>query len=420
LLPGGIFVFGYAARLFRLLLLTHQAPERNEVCMRFIDLGAQQKRIRKAIENRIHAVLDHGQYIMGPEIAMLEKKLAEYVGVEHGVGCSSGTDALLLALMACDVGSGDAVITSPFTFTATAEAIMLAGAIPVFTDIDPLTFNMDPAALEGVIRAATEWDASLHPLPAGDFAKPPRLKAVMPVDLFGIPADYDRINALAADGGLIVIEDAAQSFGGEHKARKACALAEVACTSFFPAKPLGAYGDGGMIFTGDGRLAARMRSLLVHGQGRDKYENLEIGLNGRLDTLQAAVLLAKFEIFPEELIMRERVAGQYSFFLDHDSSGVRVPRVPADCCSAWAQYSVLARDASHRALLRENLGKAGVPTAIYYPRPLHLQPAFSSLGYREGDFPVSEACARRIFSLPMHPYLEPEDQERIARVILSA
>jgi UDP-2-acetamido-2-deoxy-ribo-hexuluronate aminotransferase len=387
--------------------------------MRFIDLGAQQQRIRKAIEDRIRAVLDHGQYIMGPEITAIEKKLAEYVGVEHAVGCSSGTDALVLTLMAYDVGPGDAVITTPFTFMATAEAIALAGATPIFTDVDPVTFNMDPAGLEQAIRAARDWDKTVHPLPGRDFAVPPRLKAVMPVDLFGIPADYARINALARDNGLLVIEDAAQSFGGEVQGRKTCALAEAACTSFFPAKPLGAYGDGGMIFTDDGLRAARMRSLLVHGQGRDKYENVEIGINGRLDTLQAAVLLAKFEIFPEELLLRERVASQYAFFLDHASSAVRVPTVPEGCRSAWAQYSVLASDEAHRAHLLENLGKAGVPTAIYYPRPLHLQPAFGNLGYRQGDFPVSEACANRIFSLPMHPYLDPEDQERIARIIVA-
>lgn len=386
--------------------------------MRFIDLGAQQQRIRKAIETRIRAVLDHGQYVMGPEIAEIERKLAEYVGVEHAVGCSSGTDALLLTLMAYDVGPGDAVITSPFTFMATAEAIALCGAVPIFTDVDPVTFNMDPASLERGIRAAMDWDATDHPLSRKAFAQPPRLKAVMPVDLFGVPADYGKINASARDAGLLVIEDAAQSFGGEYRGERACGLAETACTSFFPAKPLGAYGDGGMIFTGDGERAARMRSLLIHGQGRDKYENLEIGINGRLDTLQAAVLLAKFDIFPEELLLRERVASQYAFYLDHASSAVQVPTVPPDYRSAWAQYSVLAADEAHRALLIENLGKAGVPTAIYYPRPLHLQPAFGSLGYREGDFPVSEACAKRIFSLPMHPYLDPEDQERIALIIM--
>ena len=390
--------------------------------MKFIDLGAQQQRIRSRIEAGIKAVLDHGQYVMGPEIAELESKLPAYAGAKHGVACSSGTDSLLLALMALDVGPGDAVITTPFTFTATAEAIALLGAVPVFVDVDPATFNMNPDHLERAIAALAhpETGADTYPLPRRVSGKPLRLRGILPVDLFGLSADYRKINAIAATHSLFVVEDAAQSFGAEYFGKKTCGLARVGCTSFFPAKPLGAYGDGGMIFTDSDQLARRMRSLRIHGQGQDKYENLEIGICGRIDTIQAAVLLVKFEIFPGELLLRQEDADRYSRLLGGESSPVVVPAVPEGYVSSWAQYSVLAGTGEKRSALLARLKHAGIPTAIYYPRPLHLQPAFSWLGYAEGDFPASEDCAKRIFSLPMHPYLEATEQEKISEVILAA
>lgn len=385
--------------------------------MRFIDLEAQQKRIRVKLEERIGRVLDHGGYIMGPEIREVEEKLAEYAGTAHAVSCGSGTDALLLALMAYGVGPGQAVFTTPFTFIATAEVISLLGATPVFVDIDPVTFNIDPIALERAVDAVEKNDATLHPLPLGGAV---RLKpgGVIPVDLFGLPADYGRINAVARAHGLFVIQDAAQSFGAEREGKKSCSHADIGCTSFFPAKPLGCYGDGGMCFTGDAELAAVMRSVRVHGQGENKYDNIRIGINGRMDSIQAAVLLVKFEIFPEEVELRNAVANRYSELLA--SSGVVVPRVPEGSKSVFAQYSVLARNAVHRAELQDRLKSAGMPTAIYYPKPLHMQEAFHGLGHPRGSFPVSEDCAERIFSLPMHPYLSRDDQDRIASAIQGA
>ena len=381
--------------------------------MQFIDLEAQQKRIRKEVDGRIAAVLDHGQYIMGPEIKQVEKALADYVGVGHAVSCASGTDALLLALMAYGVGPGDAVFTSPFTFIATAEVIRLLGATPVYVDIDPVTFNIAPERLSAAVSALKRADGS-HPLPKGGAGLTPR--AVIPVDLFGLPADADALNRIAAESGMAVIEDAAQSFGAEYNGRKACALAPVGCTSFFPAKPLGCYGDGGMCFTDDPALASVMDSIRVHGKGSDKYDNVRIGINGRMDTLQAAILLAKFSIFPEEVELRREVAGRYSRMLG-GCGAFRVPAVPAGFKSVWAQYSVLAASEDHRRKTQTALKEAGIPTAVYYPKPLHLQTAFAPLGYREGDFPVSEDAARRIFSLPMHPYLGAGDQQKIADVL---
>ena len=289
--------------------------------------------------------------------------------------------------------------------------ISLLGATPIFVDIDPATFNIDPAKLALAIQAVKANDRSLHPLPLTPHASPLRPRAVIPVDLFGLPADYDAICAVAARRGLAVIEDAAQSFGGEYKERKACSFGAIACTSFFPAKPLGCYGDGGMCFTDDDRLAEVLRSIRVHGQGSDKYENIRIGINGRLDTLQAAILLAKFAILPEEIDLRQEVARRYNELL---AGSVTTPEIPEGCKSAWAQYSILVRDSAERADLMAKLKEAGIPTAIYYPKPLHRQKAFAGLGYKEGDFPVSEDCARRIFSLPMHPYLAAGDQRRIA------
>jgi UDP-2-acetamido-2-deoxy-ribo-hexuluronate aminotransferase len=390
--------------------------------MQFIDLTAQQKRIRENIEQRIKKVLEHGQYIMGPEIKELENKLTNYVGVKYAIGCASGTDALLMALMAYGVGPGDAIFTTPFTFIATAEVISLLGATPVFVDIDPRTFNIAPERLEKAIKALKSNDSSVHPLPnleheTLNFELTP--KGVIPVDLFGLPADYDRINTIATKHGLFVIEDAAQSFGAEYKDKKACSLAEIGCTSFFPAKPLGCYGDGGMCFTDNDEKATVIRSLLVHGKGIDKYDNVRIGINGRLDTLQAAILLAKLDIFPEEIELRQQVAQKYTNLLSSQSS-VLAPLIPGGMRSAWAQYSVLARDGEQRDELQSRLKDAGIPTAIYYPKSLHLQTAFSSLGYESGDFPVSEDTANRIFSLPMHPYLSEADQERILRVLTSA
>jgi UDP-2-acetamido-2-deoxy-ribo-hexuluronate aminotransferase len=369
----------------------------------FIDLKTQQQRISASLTENIRRVLAHGQYIMGPEIQALEARLATYVGVKHAISCSSGTDALLMPLMAYGVGPGDAIFTTPFTFIATAEVIQLLGATPVFADIDPKTFNLDPEALAAAVRGLGQNSGTAHLKPKG----------IIPVDLFGQPADYDRIHTIAQEHGLFVLEDAAQSFGATYKGRRAGALAAVAATSFFPAKPLGGYGDGGAVFTDDDHLAEVLRSIRVHGQGKDKYENVRIGLNGRLDTLQAAVLLAKLEIFDQEVVDRQRVARQYSQALN---AVVEVPYVAPDCTSVWAQYSVLSE---HRELLLQKLQAAQIPAAIYYPVPLHLQGAFAYLGYQPGDFPVSENASRRIFSLPMHPYLDPADQERIVRVLLA-
>jgi dTDP-4-amino-4,6-dideoxygalactose transaminase len=390
--------------------------------MQFIDLAAQQKRIRARIEANIQEVLDHGRYIMGPEIERLETRLAEYVGVRHALSCSSGTDALLLALMALGVGPGDAVITTPFTFIATAEVISLLGAVPVFVDIEPTAFNLDPAKLEKAIAALKARDPSLHPLPEPLRGKSPRtrLRGVMPVDLFGLPADYDLIGSIARENGLFVVEDSAQAFGAEYKGKKACGLASIGCASFFPAKPLGCYGDGGMCFTEDDDLQDVMVSLRVHGQGANKYDNLRIGINGRLDSIQAAVLLAKFEIFPEEMELRQTVAERYTRLLWESDAPLVGPVVPDGYKSAWAQYSVLAEDEAHRERLLSHMKKAGIPYAIYYQKPLHLQEAFKDLGYGKRDFPVSEAMSRRIFSLPMHPYLAPEEQERIVACLSEA
>lgn len=408
--------------------------------MEFVDLAVQQRRIAEQLNARIAAVLAHGQYINGPEVRELEEILAGYVGVKHAIGCASGTDALLMALMALDIGPGDAVFTTPFTFVATAEVISLIGATPLFVDIDPITYNMDPNKLEHAIVTLKE-NPSRQRVPGLGAAGSPgvaalqaafpdrriidrrtrdrektsgktlRPRAVIPVDLFGLPADYDAIGTVAARHDLAVIADAAQSFGSLYKGKKACAFGEIACTSFFPAKPLGCYGDGGMCFTNDDRLDEILRSLRVHGQGRDKYDNVRIGINGRLDTLQAAVLLAKFPIFPEEIDLRQEVAFRYGEYL---AGTVGTPVIPKGYKSVWAQYSLLARDSGQRAAFMARLRGEGVPTAIYYPKPLHRQEAFADAGYREGDFPVSEVCAERIFSLPMHPYLAAEDQRRIA------
>jgi dTDP-4-amino-4,6-dideoxygalactose transaminase len=395
--------------------------EKGADIMQFVDLSTQQKRIRENLENNIHAILDHGKYIMGPEIKTLEKRLAEYSGVKHAVGCASGTDALLMALMALGVGPGDAVFTSPFTFIATAEVISLLGATPVYVDIDPQTFNMNPDKLKDAVQAVVDNNPSIHPIPAirsDEKAQALKLnpRGIIAVDIFGLPASYDRIESIAREQGLFVIEDAAQSFGAELNGKRACSFGNIACTSFFPAKPLGCYGDGGMCFTNDDKLVEILESLRVHGKGHHKYDNVRIGVNGRLDTLQAGILLAKFDIFPEEIEMRQQVAYKYSSLLN-SFSAVQVPSIPQGYKSAWAQYSLLANDEQQRTEIQSRLKDAGIPSAIYYPKPLHLQSAFSSLGYKDGDFPISEDCSRRIFSVPMHPYLAEDDQEKIAQIL---
>jgi dTDP-4-amino-4,6-dideoxygalactose transaminase len=382
----------------------------------FIDLKAQFKHLEKDIRAGIDAVLEHGQFILGPEVTELEKKLADFAGVKHAITCSSGTDALLIPMMAKNIGPGDLVFTTPFTFIATGEVISLLGATPVFVDIDPVSFNMDPDKLELAIKAAKAGDPAIHPLPAG-LPADCTPKAVIPVDLFGLPADYDRIMAIAEKEGLLVIEDTAQGFGGIYKDRPAGSLADVGATSFFPAKPLGCYGDGGAIFTDDQELAGIMESIRVHGYGQQRYDNVRIGLNGRFDTLQAAVLIPKLKVFPEELVARQRIADQYTDLLLTVPEKVTPPTVSEGLKSAWAQYSLICKD---RDTLQKTLNKAGIPTMVYYPIPLHLQTAYSGLGYEDGDLPVSENASRHILSLPMHPYLSAEVVETIARVIINS
>ena len=386
-----------------------------EEAIPFVDLARQQHRILPQLEKRIFTVLRHGQYIMGPEIQELEQKLAEFAGVEHAISCASGTDALLLALMAFGVGPGQAIFTSPFTFISTAEVISLLGATPVFVDVDPRTFNIDPDCLEEAIKACEKRNPGIYPLsaPAVDSAAPLEPRGIMPVDLFGLPADYDRLNAIAAKHGLFVIEDAAQSFGAEYHGERACSLGDIGCTSFFPAKPLGCYGDGGAVFTEDSTLAERMISMRIHGKGRDKYDNSRIGLNARMDTLQAALLLPKLEIFPQELVVRNRMAARYTELLSSHES-LQTPYIPDGLQSAWAQYSILT---DRREAVQSALKAKGIPTAVYYPKPLHLQTAYAGLGYKEGNFPSSESAARRIVSLPMHPYLEDRHLRMIVKEI---
>ncbi len=384
--------------------------------MEFIDLKAQQKIIRKDIEAKIKKVLDHGKYIMGPEVGEVEIKLAGFSKVNHAITCSSGTDALVMALMALGIGGGDAVFTTPFTFIATGEAISLVGATPVFSDIDPISFNIDPEKLETTIKSVMTQDNASYPMPAFFRNSPLRPKAIIAVDLFGQPAEYDSINKIAKKYGLFVIGDGAQSFGAKYKGKSACSMADIACTSFFPAKPLGCYGDGGAIFTDDDRLAENLLSIRIHGKGSHKYENIRIGINGRMDTIQAAILLAKIKIFPKEIGLRQKAAENYTRLIS-EISYLTTPFVHDDMTSVWAQYSLLAGDEKNRDDLITKLKHAGIPTAIYYPKPLHLQGAFKHLGYKKGDFPVSENTAKRIFSLPMHPYLEYDNQRLIAEIL---
>lgn len=380
----------------------------------FIDLKKQFSKIEKQIRANMDTVLEHGSYVMGPEITELEKRLAKHSGVKHALACSSGTDALILALMTLDVKPGDAIFTTPFTFFATAEAIALLGATPVFVDIDPVTFNIDPLKLDQAIKAM-KGEGS-YVLPNVKNLTP---KGIISVDIFGMPADFDAINKVAEKHGLFIVEDAAQAFGATYKDRKTCALGKIGCTSFFPAKPLGCYGDGGMCFTDSDELIERLRSHRVHGQGPDKYDNIRLGINGRIDSLQAAILLAKFEVFPEEVELRNQVASRYAELMG-DIPGLTVPSVPEGYSSVWAQYCPLAENSEHRTRIQNALKEAGVPSPIYYPIPMHLQTAFNDLGYKMGDLPISENAANRVFAIPMYPYLEKDTQEMIADVIRKA
>ncbi|WP_129645410.1 DegT/DnrJ/EryC1/StrS family aminotransferase [Peristeroidobacter agariperforans] len=368
--------------------------------MDFIDLKTQYRRVQDSVNARIRTVLEHGQYILGAETVELENKLAEYVGAKHCIGASSGTDTLLIALMAYGIGPGDEVITSPFTFIATGEMIALAGAKPVYVDIDARTYNIEPQLIEAAIT--------------------PNTKAIMPVSLYGQCADMDAINAIARKHGIPVIEDAAQSFGATYKGKRSCAVSEVGSTSFFPSKPLGAYGDGGALFTDDDNLAKLMREIRVHGQDR-RYHHPRLGINGRLDTLQAAVLLAKMEIFPDEVEARIKIGARYSQLINEvfakESDPARkavTPYIAPDCTSVYAQYTVEVAD---RAKVEQGMKARGVPTAVHYPVPLHLQPVFANLGQGVGTFPVSEAVGNRVISLPMHPYLTEAQQAQVVAAL---
>ena len=385
----------------------------NSIMIPFIDLKTQYKLLENDIQAGINSVLEHGKFIMGPEVFELEKQLAEFAGVKHVISCSSGTDALLMPLMAQNIGPGDIIFTTPFTFIATSEVISLLGAIPIFVDIDSETFNIDPGKLKLAIQAVKKRDTGIYPLPR-EIPATAAPKAIIPVDLFGLPADYDQIMEIAKQENLFVLEDAAQGFGGIYKDRKAGSLGHAGATSFFPAKPLGCYGDGGAIFTNDDTLAEKLISIRVHGQGKDKYNNIRTGLNARLDTLQAAILLPKLKIFPQEMSARQKNAQSYNDALADLQDRITTPFVPAGYKSAWAQYSLLA---DKREVIMEALKKEGIPTAIYYPVPLHLQTTFSNLQYKTGDFPVAESISKRIFSLPMHPYLDDEVINRITEII---
>lgn len=373
--------------------------------MQFIDLKAQQQQrlpdgrsLREAVDARIAALLDHGQYILGPEVAELEQQLASYVGVEHCIAVASGTDALLIALMALGVGAGDEVITTPFSFIATAETIALIGAVPVYTDIDPHTYNLDPAKIEAAIT--------------------PRTKAIIPVSLYGQPADFPAINAIAGRHGLPVIEDGAQSFGAQQYGRRSCSLSTIGTTSFFPSKPLGGYGDGGACFTHDAELAGRMRRISRHGQSR-RYFHTEVGVNGRIDTLQAAILLAKLELFDAEVASRQQIGERYSRCF-HEAGVATTPRLAAGNTSVYAQYTIEVED---RVAVQEFLKASGIPTAVHYPTLLCQQPALQGCGSRcqSGCFTaLAQKASERVMSLPMHPYLSAPDQDQVVGAVIAA
>ena len=368
----------------------------------FIDVAAQRRRLGSGIDNAVTRVLAHCQFIQGPEVRALEAELATFCGAKHVIGCSSGTDALLLVLMAWEIGPGDAVICPSFTYHATSEAVVLLGATPILADVQAESFNLDPASCERAI--ATAKRLGLKP------------RAIIPVDLFGLPADHDAINALAAAHGLLVLDDAAQAFGATYHGRKLGALTTATATSFFPAKPLGCYGDGGAVFTDDDALAARVRSLRVHGEGADKYEAVRIGLTGRLDTIQAAVLLEKLKIFPDEIAARDRAAGRYAAGL---GDVALVPRAGNQSTSVWAQYTIRLKP-GRRDGLAAALKAQGIPTAVYYTKPLHLQPAYRGFPVAEGGVPASDQLAGEVISLPMHAYLEPAVQDRIIGAVRRA
>lgn len=384
--------------------------------MEFIDLKHQYTLLEHPIRQRIDTVLKHGNFIMGPEVYELEERLATFVGSQHCVSCASGSDALLMLLMAWNVGPGDAVFVPAFTFFATAEMPALLGATPIFVDIDAKTFNMDPTDLARAVEAVKKQDATLHPLPSTALQqKPLNPRCVIPVDLFGQPAAYEEILPIAQHENLLVLEDAAQALGSTWQGKRACGLGcHGSATSFFPAKPLGCYGDGGAIFTDDASLAAELRSVRIHGKGTDKYDNCRIGINGRLDTLQAAILLAKLGMFPEELDRRQQVAEWYSHGLSTVAE-ITTPHIGPARTSSYAQYTLkvlLGRDA-----LATSLKKQGIPTNVYYPKPLHMQTAFTAQENTENDLPAANACCSQVLSLPFHPYMEKNDVNHVCTAI---
>jgi dTDP-4-amino-4,6-dideoxygalactose transaminase len=368
----------------------------------FIDLAAQRRRIGPALDAAMARVLGHCQFILGPEVRLLEVQLAEFCGVRHAVSCASGTDALLMVLMAKGIAAGDAVICPSFSFTATAGVVALVGATPVFADVDEATFNLDADSLARA--CATARKCGLRP------------KAVIPVDLFGQPADHDAIAAVAASEGLFVLDDAAQAFGAAYRNAKLGAVAPVTATSFFPSKPLGCYGDGGAVLTDDEELAQLLRSLRMHGQGSHKYDCVRIGLNGRLDTIQAAVLIEKLKVFSDEVAARRRIADRYAQGL---VDVVTVPTVAPESSSVWAQYTIRL-PVGRRDAVAAALASQGIPTAVHYPAPLHLQPAFREFPVVEGGAPVSKRLAAEVLSLPMHPYLDEAIQDRIIGALRAA
>lgn len=366
----------------------------------FIDLAAQQRAIRANIDAAIARVLDHGGYIMGPEVNSLETHLSAFCGATHTIACANGTDAIAMVLMAKDVGPGDAVFVPSFTFAATAEVVAWLGATPVFVDSLIDTFNIDPSSVEQAIALAKRLDL--------------RPRAIIPVDLFGLPAEYEPIEAIAAEHGLFVLSDAAQSFGAAYKGRSVGTLGLATTTSFFPAKPLGCYGDGGAIFTDDDELSSTLRSIRSHGQGSHKYDYVRIGMNGRLDTLQAAILIEKLKVFSSEIKARERIAGRYSDALREHAVA---PHIADSVSSVWAQYTLRVQG-SRRDAIADALKRHGVPTVIYYPKPLHLQEAYKRFPVAGNGLPTSEKLALEVLSLPMHPYLDERTQDYIiAKVI---
>ena len=362
----------------------------------FIDLAAQQKRVRAEIDERLARVLDHGGYIMGPEVSELEAELASWADCREVVSCSSGTDALLLALMALGLKPGQGVIVPSFTFTASAEVMPMLGAIPIFAEVEQDSFNLDPGGLPAAMAAAEQAGV--------------KVVGIMAVGLFGQPANMDALNIFAKQHGLWLIDDAAQSFGSSWAGRKTGSLADISCTSFFPAKPLGCYGDGGACFTNNEEHAALMRSARVHGQGKDKYHNDRIGMTARLDSMQAAVLLAKLGIFADELRLRQLVADRYTALLEE----VVCPALNEQATSSWAQYTLRLPDGTDRAALCQQLAEADIPTAIYYPVPVHRQLPYRRFQVAEGGLPVTDQLSRQVLSLPMHPYLSEAEQTHIA------